>query len=268
MKKKKPTLTDRVTGALVALVILTAAFLAWRKGYFVGLSSGLKAVQKKTAQIAYDIKDSFRAIAYLKAARENVQRNNRAILELQAELQMVKDENERLKKLLALKNFKEFGGGKRIFANVIGGNTDGYIRYYIIDKGFNDGLAEGDGVIGRGGVLGRISRVDAGTAAVQLLTDTKSSISVRNERSRVVGILNGSGNNECEMNYVPKEEDVSVGDMIITSGLNRAFPGGIRVGTVTHVEKKTDGLSLKIKVKPYVNTFSAQEVFIIKGGAE
>jgi len=268
MKKKKLTITDRVTRILVALVILTAAFLAWRRGYFVGLSSGLKTVQKATARTAYDIKDSFKAIAYLKAARENVQRNNRAIIDLQAELQMSKDENERLKKFLALKNFREYGGGKRIFANVIGGNTDGYIRYYIIDRGFDDGLSEGDGVIGRGGVLGRISRVDAGTAAVQLLTDTKSSISVRDERSRVVGILNGSGNNVCEMNYVPKEEDISVGDLIITSGLNRAFPGGIRVGTVTHVEKKNDGLSLKIKVRPYVNTFAAQEVFIIKGGQE
>jgi rod shape-determining protein MreC len=98
---------------------------------------------------------------------------------------------------------------------------------------------------------------------VQLLIDADSRISVRVERSKVVGILIGKGYNLCELDYVPKEEDIIEGDVLVTSGLGKSFPEGIRVGKVIKVDKKTDGLSMTVKVKPYVSVFNIQEVMVV-----
>jgi rod shape-determining protein MreC len=99
---------------------------------------------------------------------------------------------------------------------------------------------------------------------VQLLTDVKSSISARVERSGVAGILIGAGNNICELKYVPKEEDVQLGDVILTSELGASFPAGIKIGEVTAVDKKSNNLSLVVRIKPYVNTNTVREVLVVR----
>jgi rod shape-determining protein MreC len=138
------------------------------------------------------------------------------------------------------------------------------IFYYVIDRGRQDGVEEGDGVISSGFAVGRVIKVMDDTAQVQLLTDAKSSISVKTERGRVAGILTGKGYNLCEMNYVPKEEDIKTGDVVITSMLGGSFPEGIPAGKITNVRKDIQGLSMFIEVRPFADVFKIEDIIIIK----
>jgi rod shape-determining protein MreC len=67
----------------------------------------------------------------------------------------------------------------------------------------------------------------------------------------------------CELLYVAKEEDFIIGDVLVASGLGKSFPEGVKIGTVVQVNNKTDGLSMEIKVKPFVDVFKVQEVIVV-----
>ena len=112
-------------------------------------------------------------------------------------------------------------------------------------------------------MLGRVINVSESFSKVQLINDAKSSISARIERSRVTGILTGRGA-YCELEYVPKEDDVEAGDIVVTSGLGKSFPEGLRIGRVVSVDKKAEGLALKIVMRPYSATQAPDEVMILR----
>ncbi len=79
-----------------------------------------------------------------------------------------------------------------------------------------------------------------------------------------MGILTGKGYRECSLDFVPKEEDIKEGDLIVTSGLGKSFPEGMKIGEVTKVDKKVDGLSMKVKVRPLAEVFEVEEVIVLK----
>ncbi len=226
------------------------------------ITNFFSVIHKKTTAYIFYITDTFASFKYVYLTKKSINDLNRRVLFLETENKLLKTENEKLQQLLKIKEEIKI---KKIkcYARVIGANNDGFVYYYLIDKGRKDGIEEGDGVIADGFVLGRIVNVYDGTAKIQLLTDVKSSISIKNERSKVTGILSGNGYNECIINYVPKEEDIKEGDIIVTSNLSKSFPEGIKVGIIKEVDKKAEGLSMNIKVKPFVNIFSVDLVAII-----
>jgi rod shape-determining protein MreC len=66
------------------------------------------------------------------------------------------------------------------------------------------------------------------------------------------------------LKYIPYDEEVTVGDIVITSGLDALFPKGIPVGYVSRVDKKSTGLFQYIEVLPFVDTTKIEEIAIIK----
>jgi rod shape-determining protein MreC len=83
------------------------------------------------------------------------------------------------------------------------------------------------------------------------------------QRTRVRGILVGKGGNRCSLEYVPKNADVEVGDLVLASGLGGIYPAGQVFGRVTHVDKKTHGPFQEIMVTPG-NLSALEEVLIVK----
>lgn len=258
MKKRIPKQAAYIAAAAVILAV--AILLA--KMNSAGLSSVAAKFQEGLAKNVYYIKDTFKSIKYVTSAKHGIEALTEKNIYLDLQNQSLISENERLKKVLQIKTENKFKKYAKCFATIIDANDDGFIQYYLINKGAVDGVARGDGVTAMQGVIGRIYSIMPDSSRVQLLTDAESRISVRVERSKVMGILIGKGLNLCELDYVPKEEDIIEGDVLVTSGLGSSFPEGIKVGKVIKVDKKTDGLSMTVKVKPFVSVFSVQEVFI------
>ena len=67
---------------------------------------------------------------------------------------------------------------------------------------------------------------------------------------------------DLEMRYVPARADVQVGDVVVTSGLDRMFPKGLAVGRVRAVGAGT-GLFKDVRVEPSARFATLEEVLVV-----
>ena len=143
-------------------------------------------------------------------------------------------ENQRLKRLLEMRESVDI---ETVTAQVVGEDLSSWFRTLIIDRGASSGLREGLAVVAADGIVGQIIKVSPETARVLLLTDHSSGISATIQRSRARGVVKGKGEEGCSLEFTTREEDVKVGDQVISSGIGGIFPKGLPVGEVTMVKR-------------------------------
>jgi rod shape-determining protein MreC len=67
----------------------------------------------------------------------------------------------------------------------------------------------------------------------------------------------------CTLNYVLKTEELVLGDIIVSSGINGIYPKGIFIGTVTSINKDKSGFFQFVEIKPSVDFTKLNEVLIV-----
>jgi rod shape-determining protein MreC len=169
-------------------------------------------------------------------------------------------ENKRLKEILSL---KEKEHRYVTVARVIARGPDQWSNTFVLDKGLPAGIQKDMTAITTKGLVGKISEVSNSYSYLLLLTDINFSATVRLQEGRMEGIISGTGLRKCQLKYIPYDEEVKKGDVLITSGLDSLFPKGIPVGYVSKVDKKGSGIFQNIEVTPFVNNRSIEEVAII-----
>ncbi len=172
------------------------------------------------------------------------------------------NENRRLKKLLNLQTQHEFSS---LVAAIIGEDSVGWYRTFLLDRGSRDGVTTDMAVTVAEGVVGRIIKCSANMSQVRLISDPNLSVDSRLIRTRDRGILNGSLDGGCILRYLDLKSDVKPGDQVVTSGLDRNYPKGLLIGTVDSVRKGPQGLFLEARVTPAVDFSEIEEVIIILG---
>lgn len=183
-----------------------------------------------------------------------------ARLETMGEMQK---ETERLNQLL---DFKSRTKMELVAARVMSKDLVSDHKTLLINKGTQHGLKPGQAVITVGGAVGYIFRPETWTSQVLLISDRYSVVDGIIARSRARGIVEGNVTGAA-LRYVEKSEDVQVGDMVITSGLDNIFPKGFPVAIVEKVEDKSYSVSLKVDLKPVVDPDKVEEVFVIINAA-
>jgi rod shape-determining protein MreC len=216
---------------------------------FYGFSSGVKDTTAMYVNLI-DIK---------KKSEDLHSANN----ELQSRLQSMNEleiENTRLRGLLEFKTQTKM---KLTSAQVIGRDLVIDHNTVTINKGTQDGLKAGMAVITTSGVLGYIFKPEPFTAHVMLITDRYAVVDGIVQRTRAHGIVEGKSQTSCALKYVERTEDVKEGDLVVTGGLDNIFPKGFPVAIVESVERKTFSVSLKVDLRPVVDPYKVEEVFII-----
>ena len=100
-------------------------------------------------------------------------------------------------------------------------------------------------------------------STVLLITDYNSAIDAIVQRTRAKAIVEGKGENRCQLKYLLRIEDVVVGDIVVTSGLGGNFPKGLMVGEIKKVDKKEHGIFQYAELVPSVDLTKLEEVFVI-----
>lgn len=172
-------------------------------------------------------------------------------------------ENKRLRELLSI---KEHEHRYVTSARIIARSTDQWSNTLVLDKGTSDGIAKDMIAITDKGLVGKISGVSGSCSYLLLLSDINFSVSSRIQESRTEGIISGTGFRKCHLKYIPYEEEVKEGNIVITSGLDLLFPQGIPIGYVSKVNKKGIGFFQDIEVFPFVDNKKIEVVAIIKKG--
>jgi len=186
------------------------------------------------------------------------------------EIHALRIENSKYREMLTthrrlqdLLQFKRNTNWPMLAAQVIGRDPSGWFRSAIINKGLEAGLKVNMPVVNSMGVVGRLVSVSRGYAKVLLVIDQNSAIDCINQVSRGKGILKGLSEKACELDYVLMTSEMSVGDMIITSGMGRIFPKGIPVGRITKVGDKPGAFFKEILVRPLVDFSKLEEVLVL-----
>ncbi len=169
-------------------------------------------------------------------------------------------ENDRLRKLLSLKNRSS---SRLVSAEIIGRDPVGWFKAVLINKGANDAISRSQAVVTHLGAVGRITDVAAHTSKMLLITDINSSVDALVQRTRARGIVEGRASGLCELKYVSSSDDVRPGDLVVTSGLCGIFPKGLPIGNVLRVEKDSVGIFQSVEVVPSVDLNKLEEISIL-----
>jgi rod shape-determining protein MreC len=171
--------------------------------------------------------------------------------------------NQRLERLLDMKKSVK---APTVSATVIGEDVTSWFRTLVINRGSSSGIREGMAVISADGVVGQTVKVSSSTSRVLLLTDHASGISATIQRSRARGVIKGKSEMLCTLEFTTREEDVKVGDMVITSGIGGVFLKGLPIGEVTMVKRGEYGIFQTVSIRPAVNLPHLEEVLIVQRG--
>jgi rod shape-determining protein MreC len=169
--------------------------------------------------------------------------------------------NTRLQKLL---DFREGFDQPMLAARIIGKDPSLWFRTVIVDRGSNDGLIKGMPVVNGEGIIGQVFAVSPNYAKVMLAIAPSSAIDVLLQKSRVRGILKGTGSLTYKLDYVLKTVDVQEGDHVVTAGYGGIFPPGMPVGVVSKVVRKRRGMFVDIEVTPAVDFLTLEDLLIIE----
>lgn len=182
--------------------------------------------------------EHFESVEDLQMAYTNAKRKMISEAIDQARLDTLMQENETLKKQMNF--FTTHNNISYVNAHVIGKNIDPIGKTLIIDTGNESGIMVGDPVIFDNGILiGKIIQIEKNTAILRLLNDNQSKIAatvLNNEKS--IGIIEGGFGISVRMTFIPQNERVEIGDIIVTSGLESEIPYGLFIGTIASMEKE------------------------------
>lgn len=185
---------------------------------------------------------------------------NAELRELVAEAEEYRQEAERLADLLDLKTSSGIDG---VTGRVIGRSTDAWNQTVTLDVGTDDGVESGLTVVGSTGVVGQVVSAGASSCTVRLLTDPQSGAAALIQSSRAEGIVRGSLDGLLYLENIDADVQVSVGDVVLTSGLGGSYTRGLLIGTVVRVDGQTGDATRKIVVSPNDRASALEEAIVV-----
>ena len=181
-----------------------------------------------------------------------------------ADYQQTQAENEFYKKYLEIKDTNsdfEFCP-----AMLISKDPDDIFKGFVIDSGTNDGIKLYDPVITESGLVGYITEVGITTSKVTTILSPELVCGVYDSRTNDAGAVSGdhelSKNGMTKLYNLPRSCDVTVGDIIVTSG-SGIFPDKIIIGTVGNIQSDPVSSSLYAGIIPAVDFEDIRNVMVI-----
>ena len=167
--------------------------------------------------------------------REENDELKKQVEQLRHKLLMASEERAELVRLRRLLTLTPPEGwqtlGARVLAGRMGANSA--LASVLIGRGYMTGAIPGRLSMTPQGVAGRVLRAGPSSATVLLLVDPGSRIAVISQESRIQGVLVGGGPDKpLEMRFVSHNDVIRAGEILVTSGLDDAFPKGIPVARV------------------------------------
>jgi rod shape-determining protein MreC len=268
-----------VVGSLVllALVLITLSFRSNENGSMNGVQSTGAAVLRPFSvavdRVAQPFRDGYNWTASLFHARAEAARlrqENRTLRALATQHEFAAQENKFLREQLHYLGSKTFPRDYNAVSAAVIGRPDGaFNQAIVVDEGTNRGIHVNDPVITPDGLVGVVTRVAAGSARVELLTDQEAAASAVDVRTGATGIVrHARGTRETlVLDRVRKEDRLREGDTIVTAGwrangLSSVFPKGIQIGEVTSVGNSDTDFFQQVQIDPYVD-FGALDAVIV-----
>ncbi len=208
-------------------------------------------------------KNFFSNYIFLVNVKKNSAELKKEISELENQifqLQELKKENQRLKNLL---KFGEEIGFERVLARVVGWDSNNAIKVLRINRGKEHGVKEKYPVISAKGLVGYVYRASNEYSDVITILHQDNRVDAIGVRTRSHGIVEGYSGGKCIMKYVTRSEPIALNDQVMTSGLGNIYPKGLKIGTISKIEKESYGITQFVEIKPSVDFRRIEEVIVL-----
>lgn len=259
-----------MVGIVIALVMMNILLLTLTGKYSAslgGLGRGTMVIISPLQESLTVFVQSVKLIWYQYFFLVSTAEENRELKKMLAESRLrfsqydeARIANARLRQLL---DFEETTPLPMIAAQVVGKDPSHWSKTLILDKGTVHGVHHGFPVVVPDGIVGMVIDASGHFSKILLLTDPNSAVDALVQKTRVRGIVKGSGKNICTFDYALRKFDVDVGDVVVSSGLDGVFPKGLKVGRISDVTRMDAGIFQHIEVAPDVDFDILEEVFIV-----
>lgn len=250
---------------LISLIFFSSSLLPWRSepSLLAPLSYPVALLERFWHSGSHSALGLWqRYVSLVGAERENQQLREEIIL-LRGRLvnhEALAHEVLQLKDLLG---FVRTQKNDLLAAEVISRGAGGGFESLRIDKGTSDGVDVGMVVLSVLGVVGRVMRVRSFYADVQPLTSPEASVDILLQRTRLRGVLKGTGAGYLE--WHPTERgDIKIGDVALTSGMIPSSPKGFPVAEVVKIAYGLDEASQKVLLRPWQDIRKLEYLFVVK----
>lgn len=205
--------------------------------------------------------ESLASRSELQQTNQRLRKDNLLLQAKQQKMDALEAENMRLRNLLD-SSFKI--GDRVLIAELVAVDLDPYRQQVLINKGTSSGVYEGQPVLDANAVMGQVTHVNPLTATVLLITDARHALPVQVNRNGLRTVALGTGRiNVLELPHLPNNADISVGDLLITSGLGGHFPPGYPVAEVTSVVREPGQPFAAVEARPMAHLDRTREALLV-----
>jgi len=232
---------------------------------FSGIRGGLHEVSSFFSRTVLSIKE----LSELRREHSELLLQLERYQEIERSNAEIYQENVRLREQL---DFSQALRYKRIPAQISGRDPDNLFSAIVINKGSVAGVSNNMTVVayqnGIQALVGKVIQTGAFESLVMPVFDNNSQVSSRFSVSRFEGITEGQGSADSTllMRFVPKRarDEITIGDIIITSGMGGIFPEGINIGRVSAVNVPDYETTLEVYLIPAIDFSRLEYVFVVE----
>ena len=232
---------------------------------FSGIRGGIYELTSFVSRTVLSVKE----LADLRREHTELLRQLERYEELERSNAEIYQENIRLRDQLGFSQPLHY---RRIPAQISGRDPNNLFSAVVINKGSFSGVSNNMTVVawqnGTMALVGKVINTGAFESLVMPVYDINSLVASRFSVSRFEGIIEGQGSSESPllMRFVPKRarDEISIGDIVVSSGMGGVFPAGINIGRVSSVNVPEYETSLEIEVLPMIDFSRLEYVFLIE----
>ena len=259
----------------VSLLTITVLLMAISANPLVrevqnGISFAFRPIQvgfDEVARAAASVAGTVAEIDRLRVDNAALRAENDRLTAENARLAEIRRENESLTALLQLRAGLDFD---TVASTVIARESSEFRQLIVIDRGTDQGIKVGDVAVAAGGALaGRVTEVTPATAKVLLLTDSQSTVIGQLSTNAATGEVVGQLGGVLIMRQVDAGETVSVGDEVVTAGIELAggirspYPKGLLVGQVVDVKRDANDVVQTAYLQPAAHLDKLEYLLVI-----
>ena len=276
-------------GLVFALNVLSSQI----KNSFYSLSSPVQNSLSNAGESSSSWLGSLLNITNLAKENENLKKENQKLLSNISTLQSIQNGNQALSIISETCQNEDFS---TVMAGITGLSNEDMLT---INKGSDDGIQEGMPVIDQYNVLyGRIFKVYKNFSQVMLISNKNSIINVETQQNNIEikpdlaeetetnpeaevkpetesekeittkssnanGVIKGNGGLSIYLDLIPVDDQISNGEILITSALEKTFPKNILVGKISEVQKNDQKPFQQAKIDPFFSLDDVENLFVI-----
>lgn len=244
------------------LIVMDARFntLSWLRSSVSTLFYPLQVAARAPFELGAEINN------FLVQHRE-LQRENVAMLSMQlrygaqlSRIHSLQAENNELRHQLGLRKISAY---QAVSAEILSTPRDPFSRRIMLDRGTNAGILPGSPVVDGMGLVGQVTKVFPLSSEVTLISDHNQAVPAQIQRTSQRVLVYGGGAG-MEVRYLPTHTDIQLGDVLVTSGIDRVYPVGLAVAKVTKVVRPTDNPYARISCQPLAGVEKSRVLVVLK----